>query len=110
MAVIIHKMIAHLVTLTTDGRYSKEVNAIQWNDGETVIDIRTWDHETGHARKGITIRREELAQLIAALMSYAESIGITGDKIERVAAEIAEHGAEHHAMKRREIERRLYGD
>ena len=75
------KIIKSLATLSKSGeldRYVKEVNIIEWKKSGEVIDIRTWDTWTGHARKGVTIAPAEVPALIAALTAYMDTWETTG--------------------------------
>ena len=51
---------------STGTEYTKEVNLISYNDGDSVYDIRNWTHNTdGSVRmgKGITLNEEEMKKL-----------------------------------------------
>lgn len=56
---------SHLGTLSHDGDYTKQVNLISWGDRKAVIDIRKWSGD--RPLKGITLTKEEAAELIALL-------------------------------------------
>jgi hypothetical protein len=46
----------------TEGR-KKEVNIISWNDRKPKLDIRDWDETHEKMGKGVTLNREEVAEL-----------------------------------------------
>lgn len=73
MSKITHEVTRSLAVLSVSGTYEKQVNLISWNGADPVIDIRTWDTETGHAYKGVTIREDEVPALIDALMQLQAS-------------------------------------
>lgn len=68
------EIVKHIATLSTTGsggRYTKEINLIKWvKSGKPAVDIRVWDNESGHARKGITLTDEETVTACAALTAY----------------------------------------
>ena len=47
----------------TDKGWKKEINLVSWNDGEPKYDIRMWAPEHARMGKGITLSKEELANL-----------------------------------------------
>lgn len=70
-----HEIIEELGTLSDSGNFTKAVKVISWNGAEPVIDIRSWDNETGRARKGITLKADEVQPLIEALTAYQQKGG-----------------------------------
>ena len=64
-----YKITAHLATLSTNPRtsWTKELNLISWNDKEPKYDIRDWSPDHTKMGKGVTLSREELMELKAAL-------------------------------------------
>lgn len=70
MAEITTEIIEHFGTLSASGHFEKQVNAVSWNGGEPVLDIRSWDTETGRARKGVTITAAEAPALIEAARAF----------------------------------------
>lgn len=50
--------------------WSKEVNIVEWNGREAKFDIRDWGPDHGRMRKGITLRREEAAEVAKILSRY----------------------------------------
>jgi hypothetical protein len=43
--------------------WRKELNLISWNDREPKYDLRDWDSNHEKMGKGVTLSKEELAQL-----------------------------------------------
>ena len=66
---ITHEVQKRLAVLSASGAYEKQVNLISWNGADAVVDIRTWNTETGKASKGITIKPDEVPALIEALQA-----------------------------------------
>lgn len=44
--------------------WTKELNIVKWNGGEPKFDIRDWDMEHKHMRKGVTLYSDEMAKLV----------------------------------------------
>lgn len=53
--------------------WKKEVNIISWNDRKPKLDIRDWNESHEKMGKGVTLNREEVAELKRVL----EEIDIT---------------------------------
>ncbi|NLD19156.1 MAG: hypothetical protein GX663_02775 [Clostridiales bacterium] len=47
--------------------WSKEINLVAWNGGAPKYDIRDWDPDHEHMSRGITLKEEELNQLLSLL-------------------------------------------
>ena len=64
-----YEITKHIVTLSTNPRtsWTKELNLISWNDKEPKYDIRDWSPDHTKMGKGVTLSREELMALKAAL-------------------------------------------
>ncbi|MGL5694692.1 MAG: YdbC family protein [Peptostreptococcaceae bacterium] len=43
--------------------WSKELNIVSWNNGQSKFDIRDWDPEHEKMGKGITLTNDELKEL-----------------------------------------------
>ena len=62
-----------LGTISTSGKYSKELNIISYNGAEQKFDLRNWITEedgTRKMQKGLTLTKEEvlkLKELLAAI-------------------------------------------
>lgn len=58
----------HIVTLgTNDKGWSKELNLVSWNDRKPKYDIREWDEAHEKCGKGVTLTKEEFANLVNGL-------------------------------------------
>lgn len=64
-----YQITAHLATLSTNSRtsWTKELNLVSWNDKEPKYDLREWSPDHSKMGKGVTLSREELDALKAAL-------------------------------------------
>ncbi len=51
------------VLSTSSSGWTKELNLISWNGGEPKYDLRQWAPDHAKMGKGITLSREELAEL-----------------------------------------------
>ena len=80
----IYDILKDITTLDITGKnknYEKRVSIISWNSGEPIIDIRTWNTDTGYSdRKGI--RRDEIEAVIDALR--AADIWFSSGEIDRI--------------------------
>lgn len=55
-----------LGTISTSGKYSKELNIISYNGAEQKFDLRSWTTEedgTRKMQKGLTLTKEEVLKL-----------------------------------------------
>lgn len=55
-----------LGTISTNGKYSKELNIISYNGAEPKYDLRSWTTEedgTRKMQKGLTLTKEEVLKL-----------------------------------------------
>ena len=57
--------------------YTKEINLVSWNGGETKYDIRNWHPGREKCGKGITLSRNEIQNLMDALEREFEIGGET---------------------------------
>ena len=58
----------HLATLSTSPKgWTKELNMVSWNDAAPKYDLREWSPDHSRMGKGITLTKEELRTLMAAL-------------------------------------------
>ena len=60
-----YKVLRRIGTISDDGKVSKQVNLISYNDRMPVIDIRRW--KDGEMQKGITLTEEEAWQLVKVI-------------------------------------------
>ena len=69
-----YNITAHLATLSTSPKgWTKELNLVSWNDKEPKYDIRDWSPDHEKMGKGVTLSREELDALKAALADFSPS-------------------------------------
>ena len=47
--------------------WTKELNMVSWNGGEAKYDIREWDEEHVHMSRGITLRPDEMQNILSLL-------------------------------------------
>ncbi len=58
----------HLATLSTSPKgWTKELNMVSWNGAAPKYDLREWSPDHSKMGKGITLTKEELRTLMAAL-------------------------------------------
>ncbi len=55
------------VLSTTEKGWSKELNLVSWNEREAKYDLRDWNETHDKMGKGITLTKEEIEKLKAAL-------------------------------------------
>ncbi len=64
MAEITYKITKELGVLSENAKgWTKELNLVSWNDREAKFDLREWSPDHQKMAKGITLSREEAAQL-----------------------------------------------
>ena len=69
-----YKITKHLATLSTSPKgWTKELNLVSWNDKEPKYDIRDWSPDHSKMGKGVTLSKEELDALKAALADFSPS-------------------------------------
>lgn len=68
------KIIDHLVTLNEGSSVRKEVNIVQWGNGEPKLDIRKWTEDPGSddltPGKGISLTEDEGHRLLEILSRF----------------------------------------
>lgn len=67
MADFKYEIIEKIAVLSENGKWTKELNKVSWNNRPAKYDIRDWNHEEGKMRKGITLNDDELNELKQAL-------------------------------------------
>lgn len=55
-----------------DSGWRRELNIVSWNGQKPKFDIRDWNEEHTKLSRGITLKREELEQLIALYEAYRD--------------------------------------
>ncbi len=64
MAEITYEITKELGVLSENAKgWTKELNLVSWNDREAKFDLREWSPDHQKMAKGITLSREEAAQL-----------------------------------------------
>lgn len=64
MAEIKYEITENLGALSENNKgWIKELNLVSWNDRDPKYDIRDWSPEHDKMGKGVTLTRDELAQL-----------------------------------------------
>lgn len=70
MADIKYEIVEQIGVLSESARgWTKELNKISWNGGETKYDIRDWAPEHEKMGKGVTLTRDE-AEKLSTLLKY----------------------------------------
>lgn len=68
MPEIKYEIVEHLgVVSENDKGWKKEVNLVSWNEREPKIDLRDWNETHEKMGKGVTLSKEEAANLIKIL-------------------------------------------
>lgn len=72
MAEIIYTVEEQIGVLSQNGKYSVEVNVINWNNKGAKVDIRRWSEEEDGKRagKGTTLTHDEAQKLVELLTDY----------------------------------------
>ncbi len=64
MAEIKYEITKELGVLSENAKgWTKEINLVSWNDREAKFDLREWSPDHQKMAKGITLSREEAAEL-----------------------------------------------
>jgi len=64
MAELKYKIVEHVGVIAESTKdWKKELNLVSWNDREPKYDIRDWSEEHDKMGKGVTLTKEELAEL-----------------------------------------------
>lgn len=64
-----YEIIKKLGVLSESGKWSKQVNLIEWSDNAPKYDIRTWNTETNAPGKGLALSLDEMKALKEILNS-----------------------------------------
>ena len=51
--------------------WTKEINMVSWNGSEPKYDIRDWSPDHEHMSRGVTLKEEELRQILRHLKNRA---------------------------------------
>jgi len=58
------KIVSHLFSLKSSGKFHKELNMVSWNDRAPVYDLRGWNEDHSAMTKGVTFTDEEYEELV----------------------------------------------
>ena len=64
-----YNIVKKLGVLSESGKWSKQVNLIEWSDNAPKYDIRTWNTETNVPGKGLALSLDEMKALKEILNS-----------------------------------------
>lgn len=64
-----YNIVKKLGVLSESGKWTKEINLIEWSENSAKYDIRTWNSETGTPGKGLALSLEEIKALKEILNS-----------------------------------------
>ena len=67
MADFKYEITEKIAVLSENGKWTKELNKVSWNERPAKFDIRDWDHENGKMGKGTTLTQDEMRNLKEAL-------------------------------------------
>lgn len=63
MADFKYEVVERIAILSENGKWTKELNKVSWNERPAKYDLRDWSHEDGKIGKGITLTQEDLKNL-----------------------------------------------
>lgn len=58
-----YEIVERIAILSENGKWTKELNKVSWNQRGVKYDLRDWNHEDGKIGKGNTLTKEELINL-----------------------------------------------
>lgn len=58
-----YKIIKNIFSLSSSGKFHKELNLISWNGRDPVYDLRGWSEDHTTMTKGVTFTAEEFRNL-----------------------------------------------
>lgn len=64
-----YNIVKKLGVLSESGKWTKEINLIEWSDNSAKYDIRTWNTETNAPGKGLALSLDEIKALKEILNS-----------------------------------------
>ncbi len=68
------------VIATHSTGWKKELNMVSWNGGPAKYDIRDWDPDHGRMSRGVTLKEQEMRQMVDLLKNrrpHRETTGTT---------------------------------
>ncbi len=57
------QLIEHIGVISENKGWQRELNVVSWNSMQPKFDIRDWDEDHEHMRKGLTLTKGELREL-----------------------------------------------
>lgn len=63
MAEFKYEIVERIAVLSENGKWTKELNKVSWNDRPAKYDLRDWNHEEGKMGKGVTLNEVEVSNL-----------------------------------------------
>ncbi|TJX15135.1 hypothetical protein E9840_03470 [Tissierella creatinini] len=63
MAEFKYEIVERIAILSENGKWTKELNKVSWNDRPAKYDLRDWNHEEGKMGKGVTLSDVEISNL-----------------------------------------------
>lgn len=57
------EIIEEIATLSETGKWTKQLNIVQWGDNIAKYDIRSWNEDHSKSSKGVTLTIQELSEL-----------------------------------------------
>lgn len=63
MAEFKYEIVERIAVLSENGKWTKELNKVSWNDRPAKYDLRDWNHEEGKMGKGLTLSDVEISNL-----------------------------------------------
>ena len=63
MAEFKYEIVERIAVLSENGKWTKELNKVSWNDRPAKYDLRDWNHEEGKMGKGVTLSDVEISNL-----------------------------------------------
>lgn len=64
---VIFQIVEHIGVLSESKGWRRELNVVSWNGMPPKFDIRDWDEDHEHMRKGLTLTKGELRELRSIL-------------------------------------------
>lgn len=58
-----YEIVQRIAVFSENGKSTKELNMVSWNDRPAKYDLRDWNHEEGKVCKGTTLSEEDLNNL-----------------------------------------------
>lgn len=63
MAEFKYEIVERIAILSENGKWTKELNKVSWNERPAKYDLRDWNHEEGKMGKGVTLSDLEISNL-----------------------------------------------